>query len=533
MTRATRTPGFGRSIGFDYFAIAIGARLPFAMMVVGVLTMVVDARESLALGGLTSAVVGLATMATGPLLGMAADRYGQRTVLLLAGIANALGLVAIVLVAYSQASDASVLAAAAFTGATAPQVSAMSRTRMDAAVTRRGGTPRLREAVMGYESAVDEVVFVFGPAVVGLLAVALSPAAAVLSAAGLTAVFVVLFALHRTARTATPAGGRVVAAPISALAAGGIVTVALGALAMGLFFGTALTALTAFTEARGAADQTGLIYGAMGVGSAVLALSVGLFPARFTLPARWFVFSLALLGGSVCAALAETPLQITLALLIAGCGIGPTLATVYTLAAQRAPFGRTATVMTMLGSGVIVGQALASAAVGALAESAAAPVVPWAPVISATLLVILALADRMTRTVDAMPEHLITISAVVFRDAHGAVLTVRKRGTSRFMLPGGKPEIGETAAEAAVREVREELGVDVSLDALDEVGVLHAPAANEDGHVVEATVFTCDALVFPEPAAEIEELRWLDTDAALPDDLAPLLEHRVLPVLAH
>ena len=110
MTRATRTPGFGRSIGFDYFAIAIGARLPFAMMVVGVLTMVVDARESLALGGLTSAVVGLATMVTGPLLGMAADRYGQRTVLLLAGIANALGLVAIVLVAYSPAADGAVRA---------------------------------------------------------------------------------------------------------------------------------------------------------------------------------------------------------------------------------------------------------------------------------------------------------------------------------------------------------------------------------------------------------------------------------------
>ena len=41
------------------------------------------------------------------------------------------------------------------------------------------------------------------------------------------------------------------------------------------------------------------------------------------------------------------------------------------------------------------------------------------------------------------------------RDGH--VLTVRKRGTSMFMFPGGKPEAGESPVEAGVREVREEL----------------------------------------------------------------------------
>ncbi|MDQ4110455.1 MAG: NUDIX domain-containing protein, partial [Actinomycetota bacterium] len=39
------------------------------------------------------------------------------------------------------------------------------------------------------------------------------------------------------------------------------------------------------------------------------------------------------------------------------------------------------------------------------------------------------------------------------------MLTVRKNGTTKFMLPGGKLEPGESAAEAAVREVAEELGV--------------------------------------------------------------------------
>ena len=125
----------------------------------------------------------------------------------------------------------------------------------------------------------------------------------------------------------------------------------------------------------------------------------------------------------------------------------------------------------------------------------------------------------------------IRVSAVVLRDTTGAVLTVRKRGTSRFMLPGGKPETGETPAQTAVREVQEEVGVALHAETLRPLGVLRAAAANEDGFEVEADVFE-HALDAPVAVgAEIAELRWLDPDAPLPLDLAPLLRDRVLPLL--
>ena len=57
---------------------------------------------------------------------------------------------------------------------------------------------------------------------------------------------------------------------------------------------------------------------------------------------------------------------------------------------------------------------------------------------------------------------LIRVAAVVFRDGEGRVLTVRKRGTERFMLPGGKPEAGEEFIDTAAREVDEELGLAVT-----------------------------------------------------------------------
>lgn len=126
----------------------------------------------------------------------------------------------------------------------------------------------------------------------------------------------------------------------------------------------------------------------------------------------------------------------------------------------------------------------------------------------------------------------IRVSAVVLRRPTGEVLTVRKRGTHRFMLPGGKPEPGETPAQTAVREAFEEVGAVLDESRLVELGTFRAAAANEDGQEVEGTVFEHPGVAHVAPAAEIAELRWLDPSTDLPGDLAPLLEHRVLPLLA-
>ena len=122
----------------------------------------------------------------------------------------------------------------------------------------------------------------------------------------------------------------------------------------------------------------------------------------------------------------------------------------------------------------------------------------------------------------------IVVAAVCLRDDAGRVLAVRKRGTSRFMQPGGKLEPGETPAQAAVREVREEIGLDVEVRFL---GEFVTDTANEPGAVLESTVFTAELTGEPVAAAEIEELRWVAPDAR-DADLAPLLRDHVLPALA-
>lgn len=132
----------------------------------------------------------------------------------------------------------------------------------------------------------------------------------------------------------------------------------------------------------------------------------------------------------------------------------------------------------------------------------------------------------------------IVVSAVCVFDDAGRLLTVRKRGTDKFMHPGGKPEAGESAAQAASRELEEEVGIIVAPEDLEPFGRWLAEAANEAATQIEATVFTAPTLVnaagswTAHPSAEIAEIRWLDLAAGLPDDLAPLLTDHVLPALA-
>lgn len=56
-----------------------------------------------------------------------------------------------------------------------------------------------------------------------------------------------------------------------------------------------------------------------------------------------------------------------------------------------------------------------------------------------------------------MQNKRLRATAVVMRG--GAVLLVRDRGAKAYSLPGGRRERGETATEAAARELGEELGM--------------------------------------------------------------------------
>jgi 8-oxo-dGTP pyrophosphatase MutT (NUDIX family) len=127
-------------------------------------------------------------------------------------------------------------------------------------------------------------------------------------------------------------------------------------------------------------------------------------------------------------------------------------------------------------------------------------------------------------------RRIIRIAAAVIVDDEGRVLLVRKRGTAAYMLPGGKLSEGESAVDAMVREVEEELGCGVAVGARP-LGRFSAAAANEPGAIVEAELFAVQAVGEISPAAEIDAARWHHPSDDSDFPLAPLAREHVLPLV--
>ena len=117
----------------------------------------------------------------------------------------------------------------------------------------------------------------------------------------------------------------------------------------------------------------------------------------------------------------------------------------------------------------------------------------------------------------------------IFRIACSAIiergdmyLLARRRDIGWWNLPGGGMEAGETVEQGLLREVREEIGVDVRIVRL--VGVYSKPQKTE-----VVLTFLCKLIGETEPATsdEISEIGWFKADA-LPADTLPKHRQRVL-----
>lgn len=173
------------------------------------------------------------------------------------------------------------------------------------------------------EGALDEVLFVAGPALVTFLAYAVHPASGiVIAAVGMTLGITILLSRRDTeppARHGTGVGGLGLKVPRS------VIAVALGAIALGTMFGALDISTVAFAQASGHEHLGGVIIGILSFGSFVGGLAYGARSWRTPLWRRLVI--VAVLLGVSFAVMAQMPnlWAYTAVGFIAGLTIAPTL----------------------------------------------------------------------------------------------------------------------------------------------------------------------------------------------------------------
>lgn len=102
------------------------------------------------------------------------------------------------------------------------------------------------------------------------------------------------------------------------------------------------------------------------------------------------------------------------------------------------------------------------------------------------------------------------------------ILSSLSKGKDTYYIPGGKREGNETDEETLIREVKEELSVDILKETISYYGTFEAQAhGKKEGIIVKMTCYTANYEGQMKPDSEIQEIRWLtskDMDKISPVD---------------
>lgn len=383
------------------------ARLPVAMSQFGSVLLVAETSGSLATAGIVGGTLSAGQVVFGPVLGRLADRHGQRPVVLAAAAVNAVATAALVAGALADLATVPLAAIGAVTGASVPLIGPLARTRSVALAHRAKADESVVGAIHSLEGTLDEVSFVFGPALVGLATLALHPAIALGGAAALVAVFGTLYALHPTAAVTAGVSTRVrEEKERSQVRPPRVVFAVRGSLALqGAMFGSCQAGIAALTAQLGVPGQAGIVYAAMGVVSAVVGISLGALPARFGLRLRWRWATAAALVFSVPLLFTETLWPLYVVVTVLGAAYAPHLITAFAITERAVTPCRLAESMAFAASSLVAGQAASLAVSGRLAEWYGPAAAFAVAVGAAALCLVLALVTRVpeSRTHDPAP----------------------------------------------------------------------------------------------------------------------------------
>jgi MFS family permease len=345
-----------------FCAASFVMRMPLAMYALGIV-LVISAREGkYGFAGVLSACYVFGNAVGAQVLSVLVDRFGQRRLILPAGVVHAGSGVLFAIMLKTGVPDWLLVPPALAFGFSYLAVGSLVRARWSNLLD---GKPELSTA-LSVESVLDEVIFVVGPLIATVLATQLDPVLVIYLGVGCVSVGSLWLASLRDTEPAAHPGDET--GHVSALRAHGMVVLTLASVGMGALFASAEVSMVAYCGQHGHRPWSGLVLAAMAAGSGVSGFVYGAIGWRADVLNRFRMQSV-VFAVLPCVLFAATGVA-SLALCAFGLGLGiaPALITMFGLVQQIVAVRSLTEGLSWIGTGLNVGYGTGAAVVGGIAD---------------------------------------------------------------------------------------------------------------------------------------------------------------------
>jgi len=337
------------------------ARLTYAMMSIGIITMLVMQTGHYGLAGTVAGTFTLSSALIAPRVAKFVDSHGQRRVLPWVTAFSTLMLLSLVAVAYL-AAPAPMLYLLAVLAGTMPSMSAMIRARW-AAMFR--DSHHLHTA-FSLDTVLAEITFIVGAPLAIALSSGLFAEAGPLIAVLLQILGVTAFLMQRKTEPKVVAGGG--SDGSSVLRTPGLATIVLVLLTMGVMGGTIDVSAVAFANEHHWPTAASIMLAAYALGSILSGLMFGGLRLSISMPKQFFIGTLLTTLTMVPTVFSQTVFALVATLFVAGISYAPTMIVALNIGSKIIAPGRITEGLTWMMTGISVGVAVGAGLAGAVVD---------------------------------------------------------------------------------------------------------------------------------------------------------------------
>jgi len=329
------------------------ARLPQAMIDIGIITMLVQQTGLYSLAGLVAGTFALANAFVSPQVSKFVDRWGQRRVLPFVTAFSTSMLLALIIAAHMKAPALLLFILAALAG-TMPSMPSMIRARWTQLFR---GKPQLSTA-FSLDTVLTELVFITGaPLAIGL-SICFFSEAGPLVAVLLLVIGVTVILLQRKTEPRVVVG--ISKNESSLLLIPGVRIIVLSLLAMGIVAGTIDVAVVAFANAQDWPASASFILAAYACGSIIAGLTFGAVNISLPMEKQLFAGALVTAVTSLLPVFSPDVYILSGLLFVAGMSFAPTMVVVMGIGSSIISSARVTEGLTWMTTGLSIGAALGS-----------------------------------------------------------------------------------------------------------------------------------------------------------------------------